>query len=91
MIKPVLDRVIIKPEKNSEENITKSGLILLESKNRTYEQGKIVGVSKEGDLKVGTYALYLKNSGVEIDYRGDNLLILDIKDILAVVEEDNYE
>ncbi|MGL5057880.1 MAG: co-chaperone GroES [Fusobacteriaceae bacterium] len=91
MIRPVLDRVIIKPEKKSLESMSTGGLILLENSEKNYETGKIFGVSKELDLKVGSYAIYLKKSGVEIDYRGENLLILEIKDILAVIEDGDYE
>lgn len=90
MIKAVLDKVIIKREKESVESKSTLGLILLENSLKAYEKGKIVAVG-DGDLNLGNTVFYMKNSGIEIEYMGDTLLVLELKDILAVIEGETHE
>lgn len=93
-LKPLGDRVIVKPVE--QEEVTKSGIYLPESAKEKPQQGEVLAVGpgardEDGeriamDVKVGDIVLYGKYSGTEIKIEGDKVLILKEGDILAIVE-----
>lgn len=98
MLKARLDNVIIKPEKKEKEIKTKSGIIISQKQGNEGRQsiGDIVAVG-EGrilsngevmhlDLKVGQRVIFQKYAGVEIEYEGEEYIIVHDRDIIAVVE-----
>jgi chaperonin GroES len=92
-IKPLADRVVVKPQEA--EETTASGIILPDTAKEKPQAGEIlaVGPGKVSDagntiammLKVGDNVLYGKYSGTEITVAGDDVLIMRESDILAVL------
>jgi chaperonin GroES len=93
-LKPLADRVIVKPLE--EEGKSPGGIILPDTAKEKPQRGKIVaaGPGKVDDrgervkmeVKVGDVVLYGKYSGTEVKVDGDELLILRESDILAIIE-----
>ena len=88
-IKPIGERVLLKPIKKEEK--TKSG-ILLRSKSSntdTKNEAEVVALGKgeklEG-IKVGDKVIFNKFSGNEIEDGDIKYLIVNADDILAVIE-----
>ena len=88
-IKPIGERVLLKPIKKEEK--TKSG-ILLNSKSSntdTKNEAEVVALGKgeklEG-IKVGDKVIFNKFSGNEIEDGDIKYLIVNADDILAVIE-----
>ncbi|OFO30486.1 co-chaperone GroES [Fusobacterium sp. HMSC064B11] len=88
-IKPIGERVLLKPIKKEEK--TKSG-ILLSSKSSntdTKNEAEVVALGKgeklEG-IKVGDKVIFNKFSGNEIEDGNIKYLIVNADDILAVIE-----
>ncbi len=92
-IKPLADRVVIKPQEA--EETTASGIILPDTAKEKPQAGKVlaVGPGKISDsgnsikmtLKIGDNVLYGKYSGTEITVADDDVLIMRESDILAVL------
>ena len=90
-IKPLADRVVVKPEEAEEK--TASGIILPDTAKEKPQMGKIVaaGPGKVSDngtvvkmsLKEGDKVLYGKYSGTEITLDDTEVLIMRETDILA--------
>jgi chaperonin GroES len=92
-IKPLADRVVIKPAPAEEK--TKGGIILPDTAKEKPVVGEIVAVgpgkiSDDGkkiamELKVGDKVLYGKYSGTEVTVEGEEYLIMREADIFAIV------
>ncbi len=92
-IKPLSDRVVIKPSQAEEK--TKGGIILPDTAKEKPVIGEVVAVGQgrkadDGkliplDLKVGDKVLYGKYSGTEVTIDGQEYLIMRESDIFAVV------
>lgn len=94
-IKPLADRVIVKPLEAEEK--TKGGIVLPETAKEKPQEGKVIAVGKgktldngqiqTPEVKVGDRVLYGKYSGNEITTKeGDELLIMREEDILGIVK-----
>lgn len=93
-LKPLHDRVIVKPLKENE--VTKSGIILPDTSKEKPERGEVIavgpgrlldnGTRAEMSVKVGNKILFKKYSPDEIKVDGQEYLILDEREILAVIE-----
>ena len=93
MLKPLLDRVVVKMIES--EEITNSGIILpgnSKEKQQIAEvvevgPGKIIdGKAETMYVKKGDKVIINKYSGTEIKYECEDLLILKQDDILAIVD-----
>ena len=92
-IKPLADRVVIKPAPAEEK--TKGGIILPDTAKEKPVVGEIVAVgpgniADDGkkismELKVGDKVLYGKYSGTEVTVEGEEYLIMREADIFAIV------
>ena len=92
-IKPLADRVVIKPAPAEEK--TKGGLILPDTAKEKPVVGEVVAVGpgKTSDagkttpleVKVGDKVLYGKYSGTEVTVEGEEYLIMRETDIFAIV------
>lgn len=92
-LKPLADRVIVKPKEAEEK--TKGGIILPDTAKEKPVEGTIVaaGPGKTSDdgkvvkmeVKVGDVVLYGKYSGSEISIEGEEYLIMRESDIFAIV------
>ncbi|RUM59067.1 MAG: co-chaperone GroES [Persephonella sp.] len=95
-VKPLYDRVVVKPIEEAEEK-TPSGIIIPDTAKEKPSEGKVVAVG-EGRLlengevkplkvKVGDKVIYSKYAGNDIVVDGEDLIILREDDILAIIEE----
>lgn len=91
-IKPLSDRVVIKPEPAEEK--TTSGLYIPDTAKEKPQKGKVVAVGAgrvengtkiDMTVKEGDTVLYGKYAGTEITLDGEEYLILREADILGVV------
>lgn len=88
-LKPLADRVIIKP--CAAEEVTMGGIIIPDSAKEKPQRGEVIAVGngtkdEEMTLKVGDNVLYGKYAGTEFDLDGDKVLIMRQNEVLAVVE-----
>ncbi|HLS24235.1 MAG TPA: co-chaperone GroES [Pseudogracilibacillus sp.] len=86
MIKPLGDRVLI--ELVEKEATTASGIVLPDSAKEQPQEGKVVAVGKDAqdEVNVDDRVIYSKFAGTEVEYEGNEYLILNVTDILAVIE-----
>jgi chaperonin GroES len=93
-LKPLDDRIVVKP--NEAEEKTASGLVIPDTAKEKPQQGSVLAVGpgrrseQTGDIipldvKVGDTVVYSKYGGTEITVEGEDLLILTGRDVLAVV------
>jgi len=92
-IKPLGDRIVVKPMEAEEK--TKGGIILPDTVKEKPVEGTIVaagpgrksddGKIVEMEVKVGEKILYGKYSGTEISNGGEEYLIMRESDIFAIV------
>lgn len=87
-IRPLGERVIIEP--SSAEAKTAGGLIIPDTAKEKPQQGTVLAVGPgtpdvKMTLKVGDTVLYGKYSGTEINYKGQDYLIMKESDIYAIV------
>jgi chaperonin GroES len=92
-IRPLADRVIVKPSDEAESK-TPGGIIIPDTAKEKPQEGKIlaVGPGRTDDngkiipmnVKVGDKVLYSKYGGTEIKYESDTYLIMSESDVLAV-------
>jgi chaperonin GroES len=87
-MKPINDRVVIKPAPAEEK--TKGGIIIPDTAKEKPQRGEViaVGPGKDGGLmtvQVGDTVLYGKYSGQELHYNGQDYLIMREDDILVVL------
>ncbi|MEW5874334.1 MAG: co-chaperone GroES [Candidatus Zixiibacteriota bacterium] len=93
-VKPLADRVVIKPL-DTEKEIKKGGIIIPDTAKEKPQEGEIVEVgggrrTDKGDVvamevKKGDKVLYGKYSGTEVTINDNEYLIMRESDILAVV------
>lgn len=87
-MKPIADRVIIKPSPAEEK--TKGGIIIPDTAKEKPQRGEViaVGPGKDGNLmtvQVGDTVLYGKYSGQEIHYEGVDYLIMREDEVLCIL------
>jgi len=93
-LKPLDDRIVVKPSEAEER--TASGLVIPDTAQEKPQQGTVLAVGPGRwsddsgkhfalDIKVGDVVLYSKYGGTEVSHKGDDLLILTSRDVLAVV------
>ena len=90
-LKPLGDRVIVKPFQ--EEEVTKTGIVLPDTvEKEKKEEGEVISVgtgdkiSKYG-LKPGDRVIFGKYAGEEVTLDDVEYKVLEEKDVLAVVEK----
>jgi Co-chaperonin GroES (HSP10) len=87
-IKPLADRVLIKPA--DAESKTASGIIIPDSAKEKPLKGTVIAVgngTKDEDmvLKEGDQVLYGKYAGTEIEIDDNKYLIMRQSDVLAII------
>lgn len=93
-IKPMEDRVLVKPIEN--ESKTASGIYLPESAKEKPVRGEVVAVGPGRRLENGQRAqmsvskgdtvVYGKYAGTEVELKGDKLLILKETELLGIID-----
>jgi chaperonin GroES len=92
-LKPLADRVVVRPSKAEEK--TKGGIIVPDTAKEKPVWGEVVvagpgRVTDDGkkiamEVKAGDQVLYGKYSGTEVTIDGDELLIMRESDIFAIM------
>lgn len=87
-MKPINDRVVVKPAQAEEK--TKGGIIIPDTAKEKPQRGEVVAVGpgKDGNLMTvapGDVVLYGKYAGQELEYEGENYLIMREDDILVIL------
>ena len=94
-LQPLDDRIVVRP--NESDQTTASGLVIPDTAKEKPQQGEVLaagpGRRSENtgeviplDVKVGDTVVYSKYGGTEITDGGEDLLILNGRDILAIVK-----
>ena len=94
MIRPLGDRVLVKPM--AREEVTKSGIFLPDTAKEKPQEATVVavgsgktldnGIKVAMDVKEGDKVIFSKYGGTEVKFDGIDYIILNERDILAVVE-----
>jgi len=87
-VKPLADRVLIKPAEAEEK--TKSGIIIPDTAKEKPQKGTVVAVGpgkkdEPTTVKKGDLVLYGKYAGTEINFEGEDYLIMRESDLLAII------
>jgi chaperonin GroES len=87
-IKPLADRVLVKPAPAEEKTI--SGIIIPDAAKEKPLKGEIIAVgtgTKDENMvvAVGNNVLYGKYAGTELELDGEKYLIMKQSDILAII------
>lgn len=94
-IKPLADRVVVKPLPPEEK--TAGGLYIPDTAKEKPQQGEVIAVGpgkitddgkkQNPEVKVGDVVLYGKYSGTEITFDNDDYLIMRESDIFGIVNK----
>lgn len=94
MLKPLADRIIIKP--TAAEEVTKGGIVLPDTAKEKPREGEVIAVGPGKvqdngtkipmDIKVGDKVMYARYGGTEIKIGAEEFVILRQDDVLAVSE-----
>jgi chaperonin GroES len=94
-IKPLEDRVLVQPLEA--EQTTASGLVIPDTAKEKPQEGKVLAVGPgrvddKGtripvDVAEGDVVIFSKYGGTEVKYNGEEYLLLNARDILAVVSK----
>ena len=93
-LKPLDDRIVVRP--NEAETQTASGLVIPDTAKEKPQQGEVLAVGPgqrsessgeliPNDISVGDTVLYSKYGGTEVAVDGEDLLVLNSRDVLAIV------
>ena len=92
-VKPLFDKVVVKM--TEVEEVSKGGIILTAASKEKPQFAEVVavgnGVDKNGEIinmvvKVGDKVVLANYAGTKIKVDGDELIIVSVTDILAIVE-----
>ena len=94
-LQPLDDRIVVQP--SDAEETTASGLVIPDTAKEKPQQGDVLAVGpgrrseQTGeiiplDVKVGDKVVYSKYGGTEITADGEDVLILNARDVLAVLK-----
>jgi chaperonin GroES len=92
-IRPLGERVLV--QRVEAEGKTAGGILLPESAKEKPKEGKVIalgdgklldsGERAKFSIKVGDRVLFTSYGGTEVKYEGDDYLIMEERDILAVI------
>lgn len=85
MLRPIKNRIVVKADPPDE--MTKSGIILPDSVKERPASG-VVAASGSPEVSIGDKVLFSEWGGNEVDMGEETYVVLDVRDILAVVEDD---
>ena len=91
-LRPLGDRIVIK--KVEVEEKTKSGIVLPSTAKEQPQMAEVIAIGaditsdekKKDQIKAGDKVIFSKYAGTEIKVDGEELTILKLSDILAIVE-----
>lgn len=86
-LRPLGDRVVIKRVEAEER--TQSGIVLPSSAKEQPQMAEVLAVGaeiKNNEIKVGDKVIFSKYAGTEVKLNNEELIILKLEEVLAVVE-----
>lgn len=94
-LQPLEDRIVVRP--NDAEETTASGLVIPDTAKEKPQQGTVLAVGPGRrsentgelipvDVAEGDTVVYSKYGGTDISIAGEDLLILNARDVLAVIK-----
>lgn len=96
-IKVLGARLVIKLE--ADDNKTESGLIIVQDNKEPKFEGQVVatgngarletGVHMPMEVNVGDNVIYSRMAGVPIKYKGEDFLVINERDIIAVIDSED--
>lgn len=84
IIKPLFNNILIKPLEA--ETTTAGGIILPDSAVEKPQTGEVMAIGDTDKLKVGNKVLYKKWGGSIVKVEREEWMLIEDKDILAIVE-----
>jgi chaperonin GroES len=87
-IQPLGSRVLVRIE--LEETMTKTGLFVPDTAKEKPQRGIVAAIGDDRDLikvEVGNRVLFPKDPGAEIRIDGDDYLIIESADLLAILRD----
>jgi chaperonin GroES len=94
VLKPLEDRVVIAVKDEAEQTV--GGIVIASNAKQKPQTGKVVAVgagamTSDGqriplDVKENDEVIYDKYAGSEVEYEGQQYLVLHAKDIIAIIE-----
>jgi chaperonin GroES len=87
-VQPLGSRVLVRIL--AEESVTKSGIFLPDTAKEKPQRGEVVAIGDDSEtikVAVGDRVLFPKYSGTEIRLEGDDHLIIDANDLLAILRD----
>jgi chaperonin GroES len=94
-IKPLEDRVLVQPLEA--ETTAASGLVIPDTAKEKPQEGKVLavgpgrvddkGVRVPMDVKPDDVVIFSKYGGTEVKYNGEEYMLLNARDLLAIVEK----
>lgn len=85
MLKPIGERIVVELEQKSEQSI--GGIIIPNDSDEDLKIAEVRSVSNEiNEIKINDQVVINKNSGMKFNDDGKNILIVEVKDVLAIVE-----
>ena len=83
-IRPIGERLLVKREETEEKSA--GGILLTHAHQEKPNQGEVKALGKIEDIEIGDTVVFGKYSGTEaLEVDGEELLILELKDIKAVI------
>ena len=92
-LKPLGDRVVVRPKKK--EELTKSGIVLPDTASEKPQQGEVLsagpgrlldnGTRVAMEVTPGDEVLFAKYAGTEVKLDGEEYLVMRESDLLAIV------
>ena len=96
MLRPLGDRIVVKPGK--EEEVTRGGIVLPDTAKKKPREGEVLAVGpgkvlENGprapmEVKVGDVVVYSEYGGTTIEIGKDEYVILDEASVLAIKTEE---
>ena len=93
-LKPLGDRLVVKPKVRDET--TRAGIVLPDTASERPQQGEVLAVGPGRiqdngsripmEIRPGETVLFAKYSGTELKVEEDDLLVLNERDVLAIME-----
>lgn len=91
-LQPLGKRLVLREYEKEEKTL--SGIVIPSSAQEEPEYAEVVAIGdsleekkKYGDLKVGDKVIYSKYAGTKVELEGEDYIVIDVKDVLAKINE----
>jgi chaperonin GroES len=84
MIRPIHNNVLVKPAEA--ESKTAGGILIADTAKEKPLLGEVIAIGEVKNIKVGDTVYYKAWGGNEVKFNGQEYLIIEDKDILAINE-----